>query len=52
MLWRAVLCPLLCHAVQVMDTNKDGFITFDEFAKWWSTCKAPSAAGVKQTAKV
>lgn len=39
-------------AMEVMDTNKDGYITFDEFAKWWSSRKAPSAAGVKQTAKV
>jgi hypothetical protein len=45
-------CAALCCAVQVMDTNKDGYITFDEFAKWWSSRKAPSAAGVKQTAKV
>jgi hypothetical protein len=25
--------------LQVMDANKDGFITFDEFATWWSARK-------------
>jgi hypothetical protein len=34
-----------------MDSNKDGFIAFDEFARWWSSRKAPKAAA-KQTAKV
>jgi Ca2+-binding EF-hand superfamily protein len=28
---------LLC--LQVMDANKDGFITFDEFATWWAARK-------------
>jgi Ca2+-binding EF-hand superfamily protein len=22
-----------------MDANKDGYISFDEFAKWWATRK-------------
>ncbi|KAF6252558.1 hypothetical protein COO60DRAFT_1552594 [Scenedesmus sp. NREL 46B-D3] len=26
-------------AMEVMDVNKDGFITFDEFATWWSARK-------------
>jgi hypothetical protein len=31
-----------------MDSNKDGFITFEEFAKWWATRKSPA----KQAARV
>lgn len=48
-----------CHTVraavcwcQVMDSNKDGFIAFDEFAKWWSSRKAPKPAAAKQAAKI
>lgn len=44
--WTAVCC------CQVMDSNKDGFIAFDEFAKWWSSRKAPKPAAAKQAAKV
>lgn len=31
-------CAVACR-VQVMDANKDGYISFDEFAKWWATRK-------------
>lgn len=29
----------LWSLLQVMDVNKDGFITFEEFAKWWGARK-------------
>jgi Ca2+-binding EF-hand superfamily protein len=34
-----LLLLLHCSLLQVMDANKDGFITFDEFATWWSARK-------------
>jgi hypothetical protein len=39
-------------AVQVLDSNNDKYIAFDEFARWWAARKAPKgAAAAKETAK-
>jgi hypothetical protein len=38
------LVMLYCPALQVMDTDKDKYISFEEFAKWWGAKKSKAMA--------